>query len=35
MSGMEGAIANSYEASLDEVLGALTSWKSRFGKQRI
>ena len=35
VSGMEGAIANSYDAPLDEVLAALNSWKSRYGKQHI
>lgn len=34
MSGMEGAIANSYNAPLDEVLGALLSWKERFARPR-
>jgi hypothetical protein len=30
VSGMEGAIANSYNASLDEVLQSLNLWKARF-----
>ena len=34
VSGMEGAIANSYDAPLGEVLAALNSWKERFGEQR-
>ena len=32
LSGMEGAIANSYDASLDEVLMSLKKWKERFGR---
>jgi hypothetical protein len=32
MSGMEGAIANNYNASLDEVLNTLRSWKERYAE---
>jgi len=31
LAGMEGAIPNSYNASLDEILQSLDMWKSRFG----
>lgn len=31
MAGMEGAIANSYESSLEEVFDALVAWKERYG----
>ncbi|OQA33076.1 MAG: hypothetical protein BWY57_01482 [Betaproteobacteria bacterium ADurb.Bin341] len=34
ISGMEGAIANSYNAPLGEVLATLNSWKDRFAAQR-
>jgi hypothetical protein len=33
VSGKEAAISDAYSAPLDEVLAALNSWKSRFGKQ--
>jgi hypothetical protein len=32
MSGMEGAIANNYNASLDELLSTLRSWKERYAR---
>lgn len=32
LSGMESAIANSYEAPLDEVLRTLNEWRARFGR---
>lgn len=33
VAGMEGAIANSYDAPLAEVLASLNSWKHRFATQ--
>lgn len=32
LSGMAGAIPNSYDATLDEVLNALSTWRMRFGR---
>lgn len=32
LAGMEGAIPNSYDAPLEEILAALNSWKSRFSR---
>jgi hypothetical protein len=32
LSGMEGAIANTYNASLDEILKTLNEWRVRFGR---
>ena len=32
LSGMEGAIANSYNAPLDEVLAALNEWRARYNR---
>jgi hypothetical protein len=34
LSGMEGAIPNSYNASLAEILKTLNEWRARFGRQR-
>ena len=34
LSGMEGAIADSYTASIEEVCGTLNEWKARFGAPR-
>src|SRR5262245_20535442 len=31
LSGMEGAISNSYNATLEEIVEALTTWKRRYG----
>ena len=33
LSGMEGAISNSYNAPLDEVLETLNAWRSRYGRR--
>jgi hypothetical protein len=33
LSGMEGAISNSYNAPLDEVLKTLNEWQARFGRR--
>ena len=33
LSGMEGAIANSYNAPLDEILKTLTEWRARYGQR--
>ena len=33
LSGMEGAIPNSYNASLEEVANTLNAWLKRFGQQ--
>jgi hypothetical protein len=35
LSGMEGAIPNSYDAPLGYILAAMNSWKSRFGSTEI
>jgi hypothetical protein len=32
LSGMEGAIANGYNAPLDEVLAALNEWRARYNR---
>src|SRR5262249_20897939 len=32
LSGMEGAIANSYNAPLEEILEALNDWRVRYGR---
>jgi hypothetical protein len=32
LSGMEGAIANSYNAPLDEVLRTLNEWRARYNR---
>jgi hypothetical protein len=34
LSGMEGAIANTYNAPLDEILKTLNEWRARFGRQQ-
>jgi hypothetical protein len=34
LSGMEGAIANNYNAPLDEVLKTLNEWRTRYGQRR-
>ena len=34
LSGMEGAIPNSYNAPLDEVLKTLNEWQARYGTRR-
>jgi hypothetical protein len=34
LSGMEGAIPNSYNASLAEILKTLNEWRARFGRQQ-
>jgi len=34
LSGMEGAIGNSYDASLAEVLKSLNEWRARYGTRR-
>jgi len=34
LSGMEGAIPNSYNAPLDEVLKTLNEWQARYGRRR-
>jgi hypothetical protein len=34
LSGMEGAISNSYNAPLAEVLKALNEWRARYGTRR-
>lgn len=34
LSGMEGAIANSYDAPLDELLETLKEWRTRYGTRR-
>jgi len=34
LSGMEGAIPNSYNAPLDEVLKTLNEWQARYGARR-
>lgn len=34
LSGMEGAIANSYNAPLNEVLKTLNEWRTRYGRSR-
>lgn len=34
LSGMEGAIANTYNAPLAEILKTLNEWRARFGRQR-
>jgi hypothetical protein len=31
---MEGAIANNYNAPLDEVLATLNEWRTRYGQRR-
>lgn len=35
LSGMEGAIPNSYNATLEDVLNSLNSWRVRFGRKGI
>ena len=34
LSGMEGAIANSYNAPLADVLETLNEWQARYGTRR-
>ncbi|HZN37158.1 MAG TPA: hypothetical protein VFD82_00055 [Planctomycetota bacterium] len=34
LSGMEGAIANMYNAPLDEILDVLNEWRARYGEPR-
>jgi hypothetical protein len=33
LSGMEGAIANNYDASLDDILNTLKEWQARYGRR--
>jgi len=33
LSGMEGAIPNQYNATLEEILEALTTWRQRYGRR--
>lgn len=33
LTGMEGAIANSYDAPLTDVLAALNEWRARYGSR--
>lgn len=34
LSGMQGAIANNYEAPLDELLQTLNEWQQRYGRRK-
>ncbi len=35
LSGMEGAIANNYDAPLDEILRTLNEWRARHGRSGV
>ena len=34
LSGMEGGIANNYDAPLDDILNTLNEWQARYGRSR-